>query len=125
LIGIIAAKTDYFAAACHQRRFLWIKWERQTTDGTVTPRTAFRLPKQNFVTHLSHPFFAFSFMLRPMLFLTLHAAISNEFTGGACLQFDFVDFCNAAGSANVGRLSAFAAHYLNLYVFFIIIIMSE
>ena len=56
---MMAAKTDYFAAAWHQLRFLWIKWERQTTDGTVTPRTAFRLFEQNFVTHLSHPFILF------------------------------------------------------------------
>ena len=112
-----AAITDLFAAACHQSIFLWIKWERQTTDGTVASITAFRLPKQNFVTQLSHPFFACSFMLRPMRFLTLNAAISKGFTGGACLQFYFVDFCDAAGSANVGRLSVFAAHYFNLSLF--------
>ena len=112
----MAAITDRFAAACHQSRFLWITWERQTTDGTVAKRTAFRLFKQNFVTQLSHPFFACSFMLRPMIFLTLNAAISNGFASGACVQFYFVDFCNAAGSANVGRLSVFvfAAHYFSL-----------
>ena len=122
---MIAAITDHFAAACVQYRFLWIKWERQTTDGTVAEVTAFRLPKQKFVTQLSHPFFACSFMLRPMFFLALNAAISKGFTGGACLQFYFVDFCDAAGSANVGRLSAFAAHYFNLSLFFIMIMMSE
>ena len=53
-----------------------------------------------------------------MIFLALIAAISNEITGGACRQFYFVDFCDAAGSANVGRLSVFAAHYLNLSLFF-------
>jgi hypothetical protein len=48
-----------------------------------------------------------------MFFLALNAAISKGFTGGACLQFYFVDFCDAAGSANVGRLSVFvfAAHH--------------
>jgi len=53
-----------------------------------------------------------------MFFLTLNAAISKGFTGGACLQFYFVDFCDAAGSANVGRLSVLAAHYFNLSLFF-------
>jgi hypothetical protein len=53
--------------------------------GTVAEPTAFRLPKQKFVTQLSHPFFTCSFVLRPMFFLTLNAAISNGFTGGACL----------------------------------------
>jgi hypothetical protein len=120
LIGIIAAITDRFAAACAQYRFLWIKWERQTTDGTVAKRTAFRLFEQKFVTQLSHLFFACSFMLWPMFFLTLNAAISKGFTG-ACRQFYFVDFCDAAGSANVSRLSVFAAHYFSLSLFFIMI----
>ena len=115
----MAAITDRFAAACHQSRFLCIEWERQTTDGAVAGISAFRLFKQKFVTQLSHPFFACSFVLRPMFFLTLNAAISKGFTGGACLQFYFVDFCNAAGSANVGRLSVFAAHYFNLSLFFL------
>jgi hypothetical protein len=64
-------------------------------------------------------------MLRPMFFLALNAAISKGFTGGACLQFYSVDFCNAAGSANVRHLSVFAAHYFNLSLFFIMIMMSE
>jgi hypothetical protein len=51
-----------------------------------------------------------------MIFLALIAAISNGFASGACVQFYFVDFCNAAGSANVGRLSVFvfAAHYFSV-----------
>jgi hypothetical protein len=60
-----------------------------------------------------------------VFFLALNAAISKGFTGGACLQFYFVDFRDAAGSANVGRLSVFAAHYFNLFLFFIMIMMSE
>jgi hypothetical protein len=108
-----AAITYSFAAASHESRstFFFIEWERQTTDGTVASITAFGLFKQNFVTQLSHPFFACSLVLWPMRFLTLNAAISNGFTGGACLQFYFVDFCDAAGSANVSRLSVFAAHH--------------
>jgi hypothetical protein len=71
-----AAFTDRFAAACVHSKFLWIKWERQTTDGAVAEIAAFWLPKQKFVTHLSHPFFTSSFMLWPMIiFLTLNAAI--------------------------------------------------
>jgi hypothetical protein len=54
-----------------------------------------------------------------MFFLALIAAISNEFTGGACVQFYFVDFCDAAGSANASHLSVFAAHYFSLSLFFI------
>jgi hypothetical protein len=57
-------------------------------------------------------------VLRPMFFLTLNAAISNEFTGGACLQLYFVDLRNATGSANVSHLSVFAAHYFSLSLFF-------
>ena len=112
-----ASITDRFAAACRQCIFLWIKWERQTADGTVASITAFRLFKQKFFTQLSHPFFTCSFVLRPMIFLALIAAISNEITGGACRQFYFVDFCDAAGSANVSRLSVFAAnhHFSSLY----------
>jgi hypothetical protein len=116
LIGIIAALADCFASACAQSTFLCVKWERQTTDGTVAGISAFRLFEQNSITQLSHPFFTCSFMVRPMFFLALHAAISNEFTGGACLQFYFVDFCDAAGNANVSRLSVFAAnHHFSLY----------
>jgi hypothetical protein len=59
-------------------------------------------------------------MLRPMFFLALNAAISKGFTGGACLQFYFVDLRNAAGSANVRHLSVFAAHYFNLSLFFLL-----
>jgi hypothetical protein len=119
LIGIFAAIADCFAAAQIQRGFLWINWERQTTDGTVADIAAFRLSKQNFVTHLSHPFFTCSFMLRPMFFLALIAAILNGFAGGACVQFYSVDFCDAAGSANV------RAHDFNLSLFFIMIMVSE
>ena len=51
-----------------------------------------------------------------MFFLTLNAAISNGFTGGARLQLHFVDLRNAAGSANVSRLSVFAVnHHFSLY----------
>jgi hypothetical protein len=60
-------------------------------------------------------------MLRPMFFLALNAAISKGFTGSACLQFYFVDFRDAAGSANVSRLSVFAAHYFSLSLSFIMI----
>jgi hypothetical protein len=89
---------------------MFIEWERQKTDGAVAGISAFRLFKQNFVTQLSHPFFACSFMLRPMFFLALIAAISNGFTG-ACLQLYFVDFCDAAGSANFSHLSVFAGNH--------------
>jgi hypothetical protein len=116
-IGIIAAITDCFAAASHQSGFLTIKWERQITDETVAEPTAYRLFEQKFVTQLSHPFFTCSFVLRPVLFLTLNAAISNGFTGGACVRFYFVDLRNAAGSANVSRLSVFAAHYFYISLF--------
>jgi hypothetical protein len=43
------------------------------------------------------------------VFLALNAAISNEFTGGACLQFYFVDFGDAARSAIVSHL--ICAHF--------------
>jgi hypothetical protein len=127
LIGIIAAITDRFAAASAKSSFFFIEWERQTTDGTVAEPSAFRLPKQKFVTQLSHPFFTCSFMLRPMLFPALHAAISNGYTGGARVPFYFVDLRNAAGSANVRRLSVFAVNHsfhLSLSLSFIIMVSN-
>jgi hypothetical protein len=60
-----------------------------------------------------------------MIPLAFVAAILNRFASGTFLQFYFVDFCDAAGSANVSRLSVFAAHYFNLSPFFIMTMMSE
>lgn len=41
---------------------------------------------------------AIFFVLRPVLFLTFNAAMSNRFAGGTFLQFDVIVFCDAAGT---------------------------
>ncbi len=39
---------------------------------------------------------AFLFVLRTMIFLTFHAAVSNELASGTFLQFNVIAFCHAA-----------------------------
>jgi hypothetical protein len=59
--------------------------------------TAIWLHKQLIIPYLSHPLLTFSFVLRPMIFLTVNAAISNE-VAAAFLQFDVIHFRFAARS---------------------------
>jgi hypothetical protein len=42
-MGIPTALTDYFAATCHECRFLWIKREWQKANRAVAETTAFGL----------------------------------------------------------------------------------
>jgi hypothetical protein len=59
------------------------------------------------MTQLSSLFLARLFMLRPMIFLTVNAAISNKLTSGAQLQFNAIDCCFTTRSATRCRVGFF------------------
>jgi hypothetical protein len=75
LIGKIASFADHFAAARVHRPFRLIKWQRQTADWAFSIVAAIRLSEQLIITYFSHSFFACFFMLLPMIFLAVNAAI--------------------------------------------------
>ncbi len=54
------------------------------------------LRKQTVIMYFSRSFLACSFMLRPMIFLTLNAAIFHKFAGGTHLQCYVISRCFAA-----------------------------
>jgi hypothetical protein len=60
---------------------------------------ATRQREQITITQLISPLLACSFVLSPMILLTVDAAISNEFAGCAHLEFHVIDFRFAARGA--------------------------
>jgi hypothetical protein len=77
LIGTIAAFADQFAAACIHRPFGGIKWQRQTADRTFAMMAPIWLRKQIIITYFSSPSFTSLLVLRPMIFLTVNATVSE------------------------------------------------
>jgi hypothetical protein len=107
LIGIVTTVTDPFAATCHHRPFSIIKWQRQKADRTFTKLALIRLRKQITITYFGSPLLACSFVLSPMILLTVDAAIFHEFASSAYLEFHVIDFRFAARSATHHRVGLF------------------
>jgi hypothetical protein len=59
--------------------------------------TNFGLREQPIFPHFSHPLFARLFMLRPMILLTVNAAVFYKMAG-ALFEFDIIHFRFATGS---------------------------